>query len=1030
MTSKPTDSLDRDQRLQDVVLAYLKAVDAGQTPDQQELLAQHADLADDLRAFFSGQHKIIAGMAPLRGILERESSPPFSRRFFRDYELLKEIGKGGMGIVYAARQSRPKRIVALKMIREGQLASPDDVSRFRSEAEIAATLDHPNIVPIYEVGEFEGQHYFTMKYIQGGSLAKHLRLFTHSTRASARLVAKLARAVHHGHQRGILHRDLKPANVLLDPRGRPHVTDFGLAKRVEGNTVITQTGAFVGTASYTSPEQAACKKQLTTAVDVYGLGTILYELLTGKPPFWAATLVETLRKVLELEPIRPRTLNSRLDRDLETICLKCLQKDPTKRYGSAEALAEDLEAWLAGEPIEARRAGVLERAIKWARRNPVLAGLATLLILVLTGAAIISSFFAVQAERQARETKKNADMASDEKNRADALALENDEHARELIIEKERADGKTLEAETRTKEVTDERELVSRLLYVSDLNLAQDEWYSGTNPRVLDLLNAQRPKPGQQDLRGFEWHYLWRRCHRDLHTLKGHNNQVWSVAYSPDGKYLASVSGGTTIIWDPISGKEVSKIEGGAGAHAMAYSPDGKWFASWIAGSVAVREVIAGIPSQTVRASIAGVTSWAFSGDGKKLVSGSLSLDAGTGTFKPIPPPWAPTLPSEEPLPANKLKPQKIKRSNAGEDWAARFMKAGFNPGSPQAFSPDLKYFASTHDHVIKIWDLTLVTKAHPTFLDIEPAITLDGHADWISGLAFGPNGTLLASLCRDGTVKIWDVGKGKEARTIKGRAIGLYHSVAFSPDGGRLAVANGSNEVKVWNPNTGEEMFTLKGTGNIVNIAFSPNGDRLATASWDKTVKTWDTTNGPETIALKGPPGTVHLFFSEDGSWLVSEKPDGAQRIWDAGSGREEIDHASIPRVPANRDKRLPDGMPGATSRDGKCRASVNQRALGLSQKITLWGPGRGDEPITLSGHADQINDLAFSSDGKRLASASRDKTVKIWDPILGRETLTLRAHKAEVIQVIFSSDGHRLASAGEDGEIKIWDATPLPES
>jgi uncharacterized protein (TIGR03067 family) len=405
MPAKTNETFARDERLQEVVLAYLQAVDAGQAPDQQELLTRHPDLAADLRAFFSGQQKIQEGMAPLRGVLERQPSPPFLRRIFGYYELLNEICKCGMCIVYSARQSRPKRIVALKMIRDGQLASPDDVRRFRSEAEIAATLDHPNIVPIYEVGERDGRHYFTMKRIQGGSLSKHLRLFTGSPRASARLVSKVARAVHHAHQRGILHRDLKPANILLDARGRPHVTDFGLAKRVEGGEVLTQTGVLVGTISNMAPEQAAGKKQLTTAVDVYGVGTILYELLTGQPPFSAPTVVETLRLVLDKEPPRPGTLNPGLDRDLETICLKCLQKDAGKRYSSAEALAEDLEYWIAGEPIEGRRTGVAERALKWAKRRPGIATLMGICVLAALGLIALVAALWVNGEKLAAALK-------------------------------------------------------------------------------------------------------------------------------------------------------------------------------------------------------------------------------------------------------------------------------------------------------------------------------------------------------------------------------------------------------------------------------------------------------------------------------------------------------------------------------------------------------------------------------------------------------------------------------------------------
>ncbi len=238
------------------------------------------------------------------------------------------------------------------MILTGQLASSEDVARFHREAEAAANLDHPNIVPIYEVGEHEGQHYFSMKLVEGGSLAQGVAAgegrgaSKEDQKKAAELVATIARAVHHAHQRGILHRDLKPGNILIDAHGQPNVTDFGLARRVEGDPGHTRTGSIVGTPSYMPPEQARSEKVLTTGVDVYSLGAILYELLTGRPPFRADTPLDTVLQVLDCEPERPRKLNPRIDLDLETICLKCLEKDPAKRYGSAKALAEDLERWL------------------------------------------------------------------------------------------------------------------------------------------------------------------------------------------------------------------------------------------------------------------------------------------------------------------------------------------------------------------------------------------------------------------------------------------------------------------------------------------------------------------------------------------------------------------------------------------------------------------------------------------------------------------------------------------------------------
>ncbi len=304
-------------------------------------------------------------------------------RYFGDYELIKELGRGGMGVVYKARQISLNRPVALKLLKSDILASDDERRRFQNEAEAVALLDHPHIVPIFEVGEHEGRQYFSMKLVGGPSLEKKLADYAADPKAAARLVKTAAEAVHHAHQRGILHRDLKPSNILLDERGEPYVTDFGLAKRVEGDSEMTVSGAILGTPPYMAPEQASGRRgAVTTATDVYGLGAILYALLTGRAPFRGESVAEILEQVRERPPEPPSKINPRTPRDLEIICLKCLEKDPRRRYGSAQALAEDLGRYVAGEPIPARPVTRLERAVMWSRRNPAVASLLAMVILV------------------------------------------------------------------------------------------------------------------------------------------------------------------------------------------------------------------------------------------------------------------------------------------------------------------------------------------------------------------------------------------------------------------------------------------------------------------------------------------------------------------------------------------------------------------------------------------------------------------------------------------------------------------------
>ncbi len=307
-----------------------------------------------------------------------------------DYELLEEVGRGGQGVVFRARQKSLNRTVALKVISLGQWASEAHLKRFRREAEAAASLDHPGIVPIHEVGERDGSCYFSMKFIEGGQLDEVVRREPIPIRGAVELIAKVARTVHYAHEHGILHRDIKPGNILLDKNGEPHLTDFGLARLLDTQSSVTRTIDVLGTPSYMAPEQAAGETtKLSKATDVYGLGAVLYQLLTGQPPFAGGTTYETIRLLRDTEPRPPRLINSKIVRDLSTICLKCLEKDPQRRYPSALALTEDLEHWLKHEPIQARRTGIFTRGRKWVRRNPTSALLAASLIALAAAAAWI-----------------------------------------------------------------------------------------------------------------------------------------------------------------------------------------------------------------------------------------------------------------------------------------------------------------------------------------------------------------------------------------------------------------------------------------------------------------------------------------------------------------------------------------------------------------------------------------------------------------------------------------------------------------
>jgi tetratricopeptide (TPR) repeat protein/tRNA A-37 threonylcarbamoyl transferase component Bud32 len=361
-------------------------------------------------------------------------------RYFGDYEIKKELGRGGMGVVYQARQVSLNRPVALKMIRAGILADDAELRRFQNEAEAVALLDHSGIVPVCEVGAHEGQNYFSMKLVEGGCVAEKLAAFVDNPRAAATVLAQAADAVHHAHMRGILHRDLKPANIPVDTEGHPHVTDFGLAKRVEADVELTATGVILGTPAYMSPEQATGHRgAITTATDVHGLGTILYALLTGKPPFGGDSLIQTLDAVRTRPPEPPSLARAKVPRDLETICLKCLEKDPRRRYSGVQTLADDLRCWLDSRPISARRVGIAERAWLWCKRRPAVAALTFAVLLASFGGT--AAVIAVQARANANLKAANQREKQRFALTMDAIKLFHGEVSEDLLMKEKQFEG-------------------------------------------------------------------------------------------------------------------------------------------------------------------------------------------------------------------------------------------------------------------------------------------------------------------------------------------------------------------------------------------------------------------------------------------------------------------------------------------------------------------------------------------------------------------------------------------------------------
>jgi WD40 repeat protein len=946
------------------------------------------------------------------------------------YEVLGELGQGGMAVVYRARHATLERVVALKMMHGGGPARPDERARFHAEARAVARLQHPNIVQLFESGEWEGRPYFALEFVDGQNLGGRLAGKPIPPAQSARWLATLARAVHYAHEQGIVHRDLKPSNVLLTPAGDLKLCDFGVAKLLTGSAVQTSSGLLVGTPEYMAPEQArGLAGTIGPPADLHALGAILYTMLTGRPPFQSAELHDTLDQIRTQDPVPPRRLQPTVPRDLETICLKCLEKESLRRYASAGALADDLERFLAGRTILARPSGPVERAWKWARGRPTAAALVLLsLLLVGIGLPALTMLWL------------QADHARDEEARA-------------------RAD----EARARGEEAR-QRRLAQRAFYYSQIALAQQRLEADS---VQEAANWLAGCPAA--LRAWEWRYLERQCHPEQLTVPPTNPEFWAhdVGFSPDGRRFVAATGlidnlvshaadahqrtpGRAAVHDAADGRLDYALAGPHGAvWSAAFSPDGRWLACGSAdGSVWLAKA-AGDGRRCLQPLRAGdqVRLLRFSPDGRWLaVNSERAIRV-----------WE--------LPAGRLK--RLLPHSPGHT-AMTFRHDGCLLGN----DPDPK------NPRLFLWDL-VADRAVPHSL---PAGTYQS-------LAFSPDDRLLALVRRfSSRVEVWDVVGSRLVHELSGhpRRVNI---LTFGPDS-RLATGSDDGTVRLWAPESGQQLLTLRGhAAGVLSLAFSSDGRRLVSGSKDGTVKSWDVTRDPRGLtfpAFEGPAGEQvgHLAFAPDGRRLLivrKGQAGGGLKVWDATRGRvllqRSLDleraaispHRDLALTPGGRvagvdpgDRRVVKVWEGTTgaerialrhpgpvrvvalSPDGSLLAcGIADRPVddprGRAPAVILWDVSSGKELQRFAGAGHWVDGLAFRHDGRRLAAAFRGSQgtgrpidartpthLLVWDLADRRAVLRLDGVTGMVPCLAFNPSGDRLAVAAyHEGRVYVWDTS-----